>query len=143
MSRGRSATVLAVAVALATSCVLGAAELALRLQHASEPEGVTSTAAIGDGFAYFLGALGGALAGGLLATLAAVLLGATSARAYGIAGSAVAAAALGIVLYARSRGDGYEWWPGLGDLAGELGWLLVVCLPTFLLGCLGAAIADG
>lgn len=143
MSTGRSATVLAVAVAVVTGCVLGAAELAFRLQHASEPEGVTSTVAIGDGFAYFLGALGGALAGGLLATLAAVLLGATSGRAFGIAGSAAAAAALGTVLYARSRGDGYEWWPGLGELVGELGWLLVVCLPTFLLGCLGAVIADG
>ena len=143
MPRRRSATVLAVAVALATGCVLGTAELALRLQHASEPEGVTSTVAIGDGFAYFLGALGGALAGGLLATLAAVLLGATSGRAFGIAASAAAGVALGVVLYARSRGDGYDWWPGLGDLVGELGWLLVVCLPAFLLGCLGAAIADG
>jgi hypothetical protein len=143
VSKGRSTAVLAVAVAIGAGCALGAAELAFRLQHGSEPEGVTSTAAIGDGFAYFLGALAGALAGGLLATVAAVVLGAASGRAFGIAASAAAAAALGVVLYARSRGDGYDWWPGLGDLMGELGWLLVVCLPAFLLGCLGAAIADG
>jgi hypothetical protein len=142
VSRGRTAAALAVAVAVAAACVLGGAELAFRLQHASEPEGVTSTAAVGDGFAYFLGALAGALAGGLLATVAAVVVGATRGRAFGIAASAVAAIGLAVVLYARSRGGGYDWWPGLGELLGEVGWLLVVCLPTFLLGWLGAVIAD-
>jgi hypothetical protein len=143
VSSGRTAAALAVATAVGVACVLGGAELAFRLQHASEPEGVTSTAAVGDGFAYFLGALGGALAGGLLATVAALLVGATRGKAFGIAAAAVAAIALGAVLYARSRSGGYDWWPGLGGLLDELGWLLVVCLPTFLLGWLGAAIADG
>jgi hypothetical protein len=143
VSSGRTAAALVAAVAVGVACVLGGAELAFRLQHASEPEGVTSTAAIGDGLAYFLGALAGALAGGLLATVAAVVVGATHGKAFGIAASAGAAIALAVVLYARSRGSGYDWWPGLGELVGELGWLLVVCLPTFLLGWLGAVIADG
>lgn len=127
---------------VSTALVLGIAELGLRLQNASDPEGVTSTAAVGDAFAYLLGALVGAFAGGALSALIAVLAGAARGRPAAFAAAGVASVAVALVLYARSRGGGYEWWPGVEDLAGELVVLGAFAVPVLLAGLAGAAFAS-
>lgn len=141
METRRSLAVFTLAGAVACAALLIGAELGLRLAH-SELDGSTSTAAVGDVWGFAIGALLGSFAGGCLAAFAAGAAGAASGRSYGIAASAVATIVLCGTIYARSRGDGYAWWPGADELARDALVLALVGLPVFLAGALGATLGD-